>query len=214
MAESEVSARPQHTMLKGRLEAFSDGVIAVIVTIMVLELHVPKADGWSGFLGVLPRIAIYVLSFAMVGIYWINHHELMRRSEQIDYPVLWANLVFLLGLSFIPFAADYVGEKHFDSFAALLYDVAMIVAGGTFYLLRATVMRLQKLHGELERQHRVEAIKHLISLAVYCVAIPVAFVHPSLSFALNVMVTLLWIIPEVGTKRLASGPTRRHISAE
>ncbi len=90
----------------------------------------------------------------------------------------------------------------------------MIVAGGTFYLLRATVMRLQKLHGELERQHRVEAIKHLISLAVYCVAIPVAFVHPSLSFALNVMVTLLWIIPEVGTKMLASGPARRHISAE
>ena len=213
MAESEASARPQHTMPKGRLEAFSDGVIAVIVTIMVLELHVPKADGWSGFLLVLPPIAIYILSFVMVGIYWINHHELMRRSEQIDYPVLWANLVFLLGLSFIPFAADYVGEKHFDSVAALLYDMAMIVAGSTFYLLRATVMRMQKIHGELGRQHRVEAQKHVISLVIYCIAIPISFVHPLLSFGLDLLVTLLWIIPEVGTKRFAVEPTDHSTAA-
>ncbi len=214
MAESEVSARPQHTMPKGRLEAFSDGVIAVIVTIMVLELHVPQANGWSGFVHVLPRIAIYALSFAMVGIYWVNHHELMRRSEQIDYKVLWANLVFLLGLSFIPFAADYVGEKHFDSFSALLYNVAMIVAGLTFFLLRDSVMRMQQAHGELGRQHKAEAQKHLASLAIYIVAIPLAFVHPLLSFGLNVLVTLLWIVPEVGTRKFATGSARDHTPAK
>ncbi len=214
MAESEVSARPQHTMPKGRLEAFSDGVIAVIVTIMVLELHVPRDDGWSGFVHVLPPVAIYVLSFLMVGIYWINHHELMRRCEQIDYKVLWANLLFLLGLSFVPFAADYVGVKHFDSFSALLYNGAMIVAGLTFFLLRDSVMRMQKAHGELGQQHKAEAQKHVVSLAIYVVAIPLAFVHPLLSFGLNLVVTLLWIIPEVGTRRLVTVPTRHHTPAE
>ena len=201
MTEREAGAQAGSGMLSGRLEAFSDGVIAVIVTIMVLELHVPRDDGFAGFVQVLPRIAIYVLSFVMVGIYWINHHELMRRCERINYSVLWANLIFLLGLSFVPFATEYVGEKHFNTFAALLYDCAMIVAGATFFGLRHTVMRIQQSHGDLARKHKVEAQKHLVSLGIYCVAMPVALVWPLVSFGLITLVTLLWIVPELGIRR-------------
>ena len=207
---AEPPPQPQHTMPSSRLEAFSDGVIAVIVTIMVLELHVPQENGWAGFVPVLPRIAIYVLSFGMVGIYWINHHELLRRSETINYNVLWANLVFLLGLSFVPFATDYVSEKHFDGFSALLYDVAMIVAGATFFGLRHAVMRMQQLRGDLDREHKVEAQKHLLSLAIYLVAIPLAFRYPLLSFGLNTLVTLLWIVPELGIRRPPHPASGRH----
>lgn len=188
-------------MSTGRLEALSDGVIAVIVTIMVLELHVPRESGWAGFVHVLPLVAIYVLSFLMVGIYWINHHELMRRCEQINYNVLWANLLFLLALSFVPFATDYVGEKHFDSFSALLYDGAMMLTGAAFFGLRRVVMRIQQSHGDLSRRHTVEAHKHLLSLAIYLVAVPIAFAHPLISFGLNVLVTALWIVPEIGIRR-------------
>src|SRR5215475_12798940 len=99
-----------------RLEAFSDGVIAVIITIMVLELHVPHENGWVGLWSVAPRLSVYALSFMMVGIYWINHHELIRRAESIDYQVLWANLLFLFTLSLVPFFVDYVDEKNFDTF--------------------------------------------------------------------------------------------------
>ncbi len=187
-------------MPSNRLEAFSDGVIAVILTIMVLELHVPRDAGFKGFLQVVPPIALYVLSFVMVGVYWVNHHELIRRCETINYNVLWANLAFLLGLSFIPYATEYVGAKHFDSFSALFYTVAMMLAGATFFGLRHTVMRLQQRHGDLGQTHKAEAHKHLLSLAIYCVAIPLAFFHPLASFGMNTLVTLLWVIPEVGLR--------------
>ena len=202
MHAAEGAGRPPlHTMPSARLEAFSDGVIAVIVTIMVLELHVPRDNGWAGFLPVLPRIAIYVLSFVMVGVYWINHHELLRRSETISYAVLWANLVFLLALSFIPFATEYVGEKHFDSVSALLYNAAMVLAALTFFGLRHTLLRMQRVHGEITRAQRAELQKHRFSIGLYCIAIPIAFVYPLVSFGLNTLVTLLWIIPEVGIRR-------------
>ncbi len=200
-AEPELAQGPRHTMLSTRLEAFSDGVIAVIVTIMVLELHVPHDNGWLGFAPLLPRIAIYVLSFLMVGVYWVNHHEMLRRTKTISYSVLWANLVFLLSLSFIPLATDYVGEKHFDSFSALLYNVAMIVAALTSFLLRQTLMRMEHMRGEILRPHTSEAHKHVLSIVLYGVAVPLAFVYPLASFALNTLITFVWIVPQLGIRR-------------
>ncbi len=154
-------------MKSARLEALSDGVIAVILTIMVLELHVPEAHGIPGFLRILPRLGIYALSFLMVGIYWVNHHELSRRTEMVNYRVLWANLLFLFALSLVPFFTDYVAEQNFDSFSTALYDAIMIVAGQGFLVLRLAINAMHKLHREpLPRQDRAETTKHLASLSL------------------------------------------------
>ncbi len=192
-----------------RLEAFSDGVIAVIVTIMVLELHVPREDGFPGLLLVAPRIGIYLLSFLMVGIYWINHHALARRSERVSYGVLWANLIFLFTLSLLPFFTDYIGEKHFDSFSTLLYTLALLLAGSCFFLLRHTIMRLQQSSGELSTSDKSEANKHLLSVLLYLLAIPLTFRLPHAALALDVLVTLVWILPGLGARRLQAH-TRAH----
>jgi uncharacterized membrane protein len=192
---------PAHEMKSTRLEAFSDGVIAVIITIMVLELHVPEAHGMGGFLHILPRLGIYALSFLLVAIYWVNHHDLCGRSETTNYRVLWANLLFLFTLSLVPFFTDYVAEHHFDSFSTALYDVALIVTGQGFLVLRLAINGLHDDHGEsLPQRDRVETKKHLASLALYVAALPVAYYKPILSLALNFAVTLIWILPELGTK--------------
>ncbi|ADV81687.1 TMEM175 family protein [Terriglobus saanensis] len=187
------------TRSSSRLEAFSDGVIAVILTIMVLELHVPHENGVAGLWAIAPRFGIYLLSFLMVGIYWINHHELARRVETIDYRILWANLLFLFGLSVIPFFTDYIGEKHFDSFSTALYGCVMLFCALVFYVLRVTVMQKQRQLGTYAKADRAEAWKHKVSLVLYLIAIPLAFHNPRLSLAVNVLVTFVWIIPEVGT---------------
>ena len=188
-------------MKSTRLEAFSDGVIAVIITIMVLELHVPETSGIAGFWHIAPRLAIYALSFLLVAIYWVNHHELLRRMELVNYRVLWANLLFLFTLSLVPFFTDYVAEHHFDSFSAALYNVAMIATGLGFFVLRAAMNGLHDNHGvSLPEQDRKETVKHLASLASYVIALPAAYYKPILSLAINFGVTLIWILPELGTK--------------
>src|SRR5580704_8829935 len=196
MAESNTNSQ----MTSSRLEAFSDGVIAVIITIMVLELHVPREDGWAGLWSVAPRLSVYLLSFLMVGIYWINHHELIRRTESIDYLVLWSNLIFLFVLSLVPFFVDYLDEKDFSSFSTLLYDLTMLVAGGAFFLLRWAVMRRQWYAGSLRRKDETELWKHGVSLAIYLIAIAVAFYKPWLSLVINALVTVVWVVPDAGVK--------------
>lgn len=187
-------------MSSSRLEAFSDGVIAVIITIMVLELHVPREDGWAGLWSVAPRLGIYLLSFLVVGIYWINHHELIRRTENVDYRVLWANLIFLFSLSLIPYFVEYLDEKAFSRFSTLLYDATMLTAGGAFYLLRWAVMRRQWIAGSLGHADESEQWRHIVCLGIYLVAIAVAFYRPWLSLAINALVTVVWVVPGAGTK--------------
>ncbi|SEC37713.1 TMEM175 family protein [Terriglobus roseus] len=192
-------------MKSTRLEAFSDGVIAVIITIMVLELHVPAANGLPGFLTIIPKLGIYALSFLMVAIYWVNHHELLRRSEKINYRVLWANLLFLFLLSLVPFFTDYAQEKHFDSFSVSLYTIVMMSSGGAFLVLRLALNQLHKLRGEpLPKQDRAETIKHVTSIVLYLAALPVAYYKPVLSLLLNLLVTFIWIAPELGVRRAHS----------
>jgi len=193
-------------MSASRLEAFSDGVIAVIITIMVLELHVPKPDGWPGSWSVAPRLGVYLLSFLVVGIYWINHHELIRRTESVDYRVLWANLIFLFVLSLIPYFVDYLDEKAFDSFATILYDVTMLAAGGAFFLLRWAVMRRQLFAGSLQHTDESELWRHTASLGIYLLSIAVAFYQPWLSLTINALVTVVWVVPG---PRVAAGAEER-----
>jgi uncharacterized membrane protein len=184
-----------------RLEAFSDGVIAVIITIMVLELRVPHENGLAGLWSVAPRLGIYLLSFLMVGIYWINHHDLIRRIESVDYRILWSNLIFLFVLSLIPYFVEYLDEKSFDSFSTMLYDIVMLSVGASFFLLRRAVMRRQRQTGSLQSSDFKELWKHHVSLVAYLVAIGVALYKPWHSLSIVALVTVMWIVPSAGVKR-------------
>ncbi|WP_158942271.1 TMEM175 family protein [Granulicella sp. S190] len=192
--------RHTHLSTTARLEAFSDGVIAVIITIMVLELKVPHQDGIAGLYAVIPTLAIYAVSFAFTGIYWINHHHLVHRTEEADELVLYANLFFLFCLSLLPFLTSYVLEKKMDSFSVALYTSSMVFTGFSFLLLRLAIARRLRLAGKLEIQDTSVQHKHLYSLLTYLVAIPVAFYHPHLALGLCAFVTIIWITPTAGVK--------------
>jgi len=183
-----------------RLEAFSDGVIAVIITIMVLELKVPRANGFAGLRDILPILAIYFISFSFTAIYWLNHHHLVQRIEQADQRILSANLGFLFCLSLLPFFTSYVLEKESDAFSISLYAASMVVTGFSFLLLRLAIERRLRIAGRLQRLDVAGQRKHLVSLALYALAIPLAYYHPSIALADIALVTLIWIVPTAGTK--------------
>jgi len=195
-----------HVSTPGRLEAFSDGVIAVIITIMVLELKVPHQDGLAGLRAVLPTLCLYFISFAFVGIYWINHHHLVHRTEEADELILYANLGFLFCLSLLPFFTSYVLEKKIDSFSVATYIASMIVTGFSFLLLRLAIGRRLRRAGKLEAEDTAVQRKNYLSLFVYLVAIPLAFQHPYLSLGLVAFVTVIWITPTAGIKSRQEHP--------
>lgn len=194
---------PQKPPSTARLEAFSDGVIAVIITIMVLELKVPHADGAAGLYAIFPILLIYLLSFAFTSIYWINHQHLVERIESADRLILYANLGFLFCLSLLPFFTSYVIEKKIASFAVALYAVSMIVTGFSFLLLRLAIHRELRRSGHLVRQDTAERGKHLTSLLLYLLAVPLAYFHPGLSLSMIAVVTIIWIVPSLAISRKA-----------
>jgi uncharacterized membrane protein len=199
----------RHISTPARLEAFSDGVIAVIITIMVLELKVPHQDGVAGLRAVLPTMSLYLISFAFVGIYWINHHHLVHRTEEADERILYANLGFLFCLSLLPFFTSYVLEKKMDSFSVAVYIASMIVTGFSFLLLRLAIGRRLRHAGKLEAEDTAVERKNYLSLFVYLVAIPFAFQHPRLALGLVASVTVIWITPTTGIK-----PREEHPPAD
>ncbi len=186
---------PKLTSSPARLEAFSDGVIAVIITIMVLELKVPHQDGLPGLISILPTLGVYALSFTFTGIYWINHHHLVHRTDETDQSILYANLAFLFSLSLLPFFTSYLLDKKIDSFSVALYAGAMIVTGFTFMLLRIAIGGRLRRSGALEEQDRAAEIKHWLSLGLYLIAVPLAFYHPYPALGMIALVTLVWIYP-------------------
>ena len=196
---AEASAARGERFTTARLEAFSDGVIAVIITIMVLELKVPRQNGFAGLRDVLPTLLIYLLSFAFTGIYWVNHHHLLHRTEETDGPILYTNLMFLFCLSLLPFTTAWVLDKHVDPFSAALYTVCLILTGFSFLLLRLALDRRVRHDGRYVAQDRATQRKHLASLVIFLVAIPVALYHPVLSLLLDACVNLVWILPGLGT---------------
>lgn len=183
-----------------RLEAFSDGVIAVIITIMVLELKVPAQRGAAGLLAILPTLVVYFISFSFTAIYWINHHHLVDRIEQTDQRVLYANLGFLFCLSLLPFFTSYVLEKESDSFSIALYAASMVVTGFSFLLLRLAIERRMRVAGTFHPVDAAVQRKHLVSLGLYGLAMPLAYFHPSLALGDIALVTLIWIVPTAGAK--------------
>jgi uncharacterized membrane protein len=187
----------QPTFSPGRLEAFSDGVIAVIITIMVLELKVPAQSGLAGFHSVVSTLLVYALSFMFIGVYWVNHHALIGRLAQSNNRILWANLVWLFALSLIPFFTDYI-NVHFDAFAVTIYCTCMLAAGMTFLLLRYTVDCQLQRDGRRTRLDQATQLKHWGSLAIYALSIYVAHSSPRLALWISAIVTLVWIAPTLG----------------
>ncbi len=189
-----------------RLEAFSDGVIAVIITIMVLELKVPRQDGLPGLRAVLPTLGVYALSFAFVSIYWINHHHLLHRTEEADTAILYANLVFLFFLSLIPFFTSYLIDKKMDAFAVILYIVSLLFIGFSFLLLRIAIRHRLAKNGLIETEDIAVERKNYLSLLLYLTAIPLALRHSYLALGVIALVTLVWVYPTAAVTHFQKRP--------
>jgi uncharacterized membrane protein len=172
-----------------RLEAFSDGVIAVIITIMVLELKVPGPDGMAGVRAVLPTIFLYLLTFVQIGIYWVNHHYLVDEVETVSHGILWANLMFLFSLSLFPFATDWVGVKGLSSFSTALYAAVSIFPGAAFMALWS------RIRAQSAAPAHASWGKQIASISLYLAAIPAAYYRPAASLALIGIVAVLWLLP-------------------
>ena len=182
-------------MKKGRLEAFSDGVIAVIITIMVLELHVPHGDHLSDLLPLLPVWLSYVLSFVNVGIYWNNHHHMLYAAERINGTILWANLHLLFWLSLMPFAAAWAGQNHFAKWPVILYGVVLEMTGFAYVILSRLLIK-EAGPGSPLAAALGDDWKGNLSVVTYLVAIGLAFVDPRIALGLYVLVAVMWLIPD------------------
>ncbi len=187
--------RETHSMSTDRLEAFSDGVIAIIITIMVLEFKVPHGADWHA-LQSLSGVAIsYVLSFIYIGIYWNNHHHMMHAVEKINGATLWANLHLLFWLSLVPFTTGWMGENSFATLPVAVYGANLMMCGVAYAILVRALMRAEGPDSIIARAFRSD-FKGKVSVLLYCVAIPLAFVNRWLALAVYVAVALIWFVPD------------------
>jgi uncharacterized membrane protein len=182
-------------MGKGRLEAFSDGVLAVIITIMVLELKVPHAPELSALAPMLPVLLSYVLSFVFVGIYWNNHHHMLHAVQKINGNALWANLHLLFWLSIVPFVTDWMGENHLAAVPVALYGAVLFMAGLAYTILARTLIAYQGKDSVLAIALGKD-FKGLASLVFYAIAVAFSFVNTRISIAIYILVAVMWFIPD------------------
>jgi uncharacterized membrane protein len=188
----------------GRLEAFSDGVIAIIITIMVLELKVPHSAELDALRPLIPVFVSYVLSFVFIGIYWNNHHHMLHAAGKVNGRILWANLHLLFWLSLVPFVTGWMGENHFAALPVALYGAVLLMAGLAYFVLARVLAthhgKDSKLAVALGRDTKGKA-----SIAIYAVAIPLSFVSPWISLAMYVVVAVIWFIPDRRIERVFAG---------
>lgn len=182
-------------MGKNRMEAFSDGVIAIIITIMVLELKVPHGENLGTLAPLFPVFLSYVLSFIYVGIYWNNHHHMLHACHRVTGPILWANLHLLFWLSMMPFATGWMGENHFAAMPAALYGAVLLMAAIAYWILQQRIIASQGPSSLLKRAVGGDW-KGKMSPVAYATAIPLAFWSPWISMAIYVIVSLVWLIPD------------------
>lgn len=202
-------------MSKGRLEAFSDGVIAILITIMVLELHTPAGTSWHALGHELPVLLTYVLSFVFLGIYWNNHHHMFAAVSQIRGTVLWANLHLLFWLSLIPFSTAWMSEHRFPPLPTALYGVVLLAAAIAYLILQATLIRAEGENSQLRLALGSDA-KGKISALLYCSGIALAFADRWLGLAVYVVVALVWLVPDRRVERhlTTAPPSQPHDRAE
>ena len=182
-------------MRKGRVEAFSDGVFAVIITIMVFNIKVPQSTGFAGLVTVLPSFLSYALTFLYVGIYWNNHHHLFQATEHVSGKILWANLHLLFWLSLAQFATAWMGQNHNAAIAVALYGVILLFAGIAYFVLTKSLVAHHGEGSELALSVGRDE-KGRLSIAIYLVAVPLAFVRTWIAYVCYVLVAVMWLLPD------------------
>ena len=191
-------------MTKGRLEAFSDGVIAIIITIMVLELHVPHEPTVDALRPLVPKFLSYVLSFLYLGIYWNNHHHLLQAIKHVNGRILWANMHLLFWLSLIPFTTAWMGENNFASWPVALYGIDLLLAAVAYFILTRTLITAHGKESTLATAVGND-FKGRVSVALYLASIPLAFLAPLASCGVYAVVTIMWLIPDRRIEKTLAG---------
>jgi uncharacterized membrane protein len=198
-------------MTKGRLEAFSDGVIAILITIMVLELRAPQGADIRALTPLLPKFLAYLLSFVVLAIYWNNHHHLFHATHHINGRILWANLHLLFWLSLIPFTTAWMGENHFEPLPTATYGADLLLAGIAYTILQRTLIW----QGSMDPKVAVAVgrdWKGKTSAALYAIAVPLAFVHQAIAGTIYVVVALMWFVPDRRIERVLDQHTGKAAS--
>jgi len=194
---------------KTRLEAFSDGVIAILITIMVLELRIPEGADWDSVQPIVPVFLTYVLSFVFLGIYWSNHHHLLHMADRITGGIMWANLHLLFWLSLTPFATGWMGRNHFAPLPTAMYGVVLLFSAVSYTILVRMIIAAQGPSSRLKAAIGSDA-KGYLSLAIYAAAIPLAFVNRWIAYALYVAVVLMWLVPDRRIERRLDAESHSH----
>jgi uncharacterized membrane protein len=182
-------------MATGRLEAFSDAVIAILITIMILELRAPHGTDWHALAPLVAPLLSYILSFIYLGIYWNNHHHMLHSSDRVNGAILWANLHLLFWLSLVPFATSWMGENHLAPLPTASYGVVLLMSAIAWVILQTTILREHGPDSKIARALGSD-VKGKVSLALYVTAIALAFVRVSLAHALYAVVALMWLVPD------------------
>jgi len=191
-------------MSKTRLEAFSDGVIAILITIMILELKIPEETDFHALRPLVPIFFTYVMSFVFLGIYWSNHHHMLHATGQVNGAVLWANLHLLFWLSLVPFVTGWMGDNHFAAMPTAAYGAVLLVSGVAYLILEGRLLRA----GNPRLAAAVgNDIKGKVSAVAYLIAIPLAFVHQLIADAIYVSVALMWLVPDRRIERMMGTET-------
>jgi uncharacterized membrane protein len=192
-------------MSKGRLEAFSDGVIAIIITIMVLELAVPHGTDWAALRPLVPVLLAYVLSFVVVGIYWNNHHHMLHVTERVNGTILWANLHLLFWLSLIPFTTAWMGENGFARLPTAAYGVVLVMCAVAYTVLQNAIVGHHGPHSRLAAAVGRDR-KGKLSLFLYTAAVLLAMIHQGISLAIYVFVAVMWLVPDRRIEHVLEAP--------
>jgi uncharacterized membrane protein len=192
-------------MHRNRLEAFSDGVLAIIITIMVLELKIPRAPDFASLIDLLPKISSYILSFVYIAIYWNNHHHLLHTVHQVNGSILWANMHLLFWLSVVPFATAWSGESHFAATPTAVYGVILFMAALSYWILTRTIIASHGKNSVLAKAVGKD-FKGNISVVLYAAAVPSALWFPAGAMGIYVLVALIWLIPDRRIEKHAAAP--------
>jgi uncharacterized membrane protein len=182
-------------MTKNRLEAFSDGVLAIIITIMVLEFKVPEGNTWEDLKPLLPKFLSYALSFIYVGIYWNNHHHMLHTVNKVNGKILWANLHLLFWLSLVPFITGWIGENHLAKLPIMLYGIILFMSGFSFSILQKFIINLEGRNSALSKAIG-NGYKEKASIFFYLLAIALAYFYPIASIIIYILVAIMWFIPD------------------
>lgn len=200
-------------MGKNRLEAFSDGVLAIIITIMVLEFKVPLGGDIEALRPLIPKFISYLLSFIYVGIYWNNHHHMFQAVKKVSGPSLWANLHLLFWLSVVPFTTSWMGENYTKPWPVAFYGFILLMAGTAYYILSQKLIRSHDKNSALAEAVGAD-VKGVVSLVIYAIAIPLSFVNPFISFVLYGVVAAIWFLPDRRIERVLTIREPSHHNEE